>query len=108
MNFFEGLFHLILFNFRGFVDSLNQTPAKSYPYIGSVREPVWFGEGVACSTQPIDLSQNFEVKATVAYSPFPFSTEEYLYWEYPVYEIVDGKKVEVKEESKNYKGYRGW
>ena len=26
MNFIEGLFHLILFNFGGFVDSLNKTP----------------------------------------------------------------------------------
>ncbi len=89
-------------------ESLKNVPAKSYEYIGSVREPVWFGEGMACSYQKIDLSENFEVKATVAYAPFPFSAEEILYWQYPAYEVIDGEKVEVKEQDKNFKGYRGW
>lgn len=84
------------------------SPAKSFDYVGSVREPVWLGEGNACTDQKVDLTKNFEVKVIAQYAPFPFSKEENLYWQYPVYEVVDGEKQKVEEKNKNYKGYRGW
>ena len=89
-------------------DSFNDIPTKSYTFIGSIREPVWYGQGVACTQQEADLSNDFELKTIAKYSPFPFSTESTLSWDYPEYEVVDGKEVEVETKSKNYKGYRGW
>lgn len=88
--------------------SLAMIPTKSYEYIGSIREPMWIGEGVACTDTKVDLSKNFNTKLTVAFAPFPFSKEATLSWEYPAYKEVNGKKVEVKTEGKNYKGYRAW
>lgn len=89
-------------------ESIAAIPAKSFDYIGSVREPMWIGEGVACTNQKVDLSKDFDAKLTVAFAPFPFDKEETLSWQYPVYKEVDGEKVEVEEKSKNYKGYRAW
>jgi hypothetical protein len=88
--------------------SLKEIPAKSFTYIGSIKEPVWYGKGVSCSDQNIDLTQDFSIKVVTDFAPFPFSTEADLNWQYPVYKMVEGKEVEVKEESENYKGYRGW
>ena len=90
------------------ISSLAEIPTKSYEYIGSVREPVWFGKGVACTSRSVDLSKDFDVKVTSHYVPFPFSSEATLYWQYPVYEVIDGKEVEVETKDKNFKGYRGW
>ncbi len=90
------------------ISSLAEIPAKSYTYIGSVREPVWLGKGVACSARAVDLSHDFDIKVTSHYVPFPFSSEATLYWQYPVYEVIDGKEVEVETKDKNFKGYRGW
>ncbi len=89
-------------------DSLAAIPTKSFDYIGSVREPMWIGNGVACTHQKVDLSKDFDTKVMAQFAPFPFSKEETLSWQYPVYEEVNGEKVEVKEKNKDFKGYRGW
>ncbi len=89
-------------------ESLAAIPTKSFEYIGSIREPAWLGEGVACTTQKVDLSKDFNTKITAQFAPFPFSKEDTLTWQYPVYEEIDGEKVVVKEKGKDFKGYRGW
>lgn len=88
--------------------SLKKSPVKGHTYIGSIKEPVWTGEGDACTDQKVNLFEDFSIKTIVTYAPFPFSNETELFWQYPVYEYVDGEKVEQKEKNKNFKGYRGW
>jgi len=98
----------LIINTEWIPESLTSIPTKSFEYIGSVREPLWIGKGVACTNRKVDLSKNFDIKLTVAFAPFPFDKETLLSWEYPVYEEINGEKVEVKTEGKNYKGYRAW
>lgn len=96
------------FNTQWTQESLAAIPTKSFDYIGPTREPVWIGQGVACTHQKVDLSKDFNTKVIAQFAPFPFSKEDTLTWKYPVYKEVNGEKVEVEEKSEDYKGYRGW
>ena len=84
--------------------------AKSFTYIGSIREPVWFSHADYCTAynDKMNFHRDFSVEIKVSYVPFPFDSDSEVTWHYPVYEMVDGEKVEVKEKKKSFKGYRGW
>lgn len=84
--------------------------AKSFTYIGSIREPVWFSHADFCTAynDKINFHRDFALDIQVSYVPFPFDRDSEVTWHYPVYEIVNGEKVEVKEKKKSFKGYRGW
>tara|TARA_R110002072_G_scaffold276051_1_gene437332 strand:- start:64203 stop:64916 length:714 start_codon:yes stop_codon:yes gene_type:complete len=87
---------------------LTKEPINNKKRIGNDILDQWSNTAIACTKSYEPLKEEFHVKVTPRFVPFPFDSNTTLKWEFDHIKVVDGKEVKVESSNSSYQPYRGW